>query len=96
MIRGLIFAATAGLAALTIAPQPLAAQEADPSAEADEMQQAMEMLGAMFPAEPLTADHEGRLPQATRIMATIIPEATLAEMAGSMFDKMLGLTRWRR
>lgn len=95
MIRRRIFAAAAGLAALTLAPQPLAAQDdaqdaAAPSAEADEMQQAMEMLGAMFPAEPLTADQEARLPQATRIIGKMIPEGTLAEMMGSMFDKMLG------
>ena len=95
MIRRHIFAAAAGLAALTLAPQPLAAQDdaqdaAAPSAEADEMQQAMEMLGAMFPAEPLTADQEARLPQAQRIIARMIPEGTLSEMMGSMFDKMLG------
>ena len=95
MIRRHIFAAAAGFAALTLAPQPLAAQDdaqdaAAPSAEADEMQQAMEMLGAMFPAEPLTADQEARLPQAQRIIARMIPEGTLSEMMGSMFDKMLG------
>ncbi|MEQ5788266.1 hypothetical protein J3454_10210 [Erythrobacter sp. NFXS35] len=95
MIRRRIFTATAGLAALTLAPQPLAAQEpaqedAALSAEPDEMQQAMAMLGAMFPAEPLTADQEARLPQAQRIIARMIPEGTLSEMMGSMFDKLLG------
>ncbi len=64
--------------------------EAASASEADEMQQAMAMLGAMFPAEPLTADQEARLPQAQRIINRMIPEGTLAEMMGSMFDQMLG------
>lgn len=95
MIRGRIFAATAGLAALALAAPPLAAQEAAPevdaaTSEAEEMQQAMAMLSGMFPAEPLTAEQEARLPQAQRIIAALIPEGTLGEMMGGMFDKIMG------
>ncbi|OBV10573.1 DUF2059 domain-containing protein [Erythrobacter dokdonensis] len=93
MIRRRIFAATAGIAALALVPPPLAAQDAAPEAErdeADEMQQAMAMLSGMFPAETLTAEQEARLPQARRIIAALIPEGTLAEMMGGMFDRMMG------
>lgn len=93
MIRRRIFAATTALAALALVAPPLAAQDAAPEAgqsEADEMQKAMAMLSGMFPAEPLTPEQEARLPQAQRIIAALIPEGTLAEMMGGMFDKMMG------
>ncbi len=93
MIRRRIFAATTALAALALTAPPLAAQDAPTEAEqseAEEMQQAMAMLSGMFPAEPLTPEQETRLPQAQRIIAALIPEGTLAEMMGGMFDKMMG------
>lgn len=98
MIRR-IFIPAASLAALALAPQPLAAQDmaedtaaAEPATEGegDPMAQAMGMLGAMFPVEPLTADQQGRLPQASRIITRMIPEGTLGEMMGGMFDKLFG------
>lgn len=98
MIRRMILSA-AGLAALTLASAPLAAQASDEQvdlaadatvAEDDEMQQTMAMLGSMFPVEPLTAEQDVRLPQARRIIDRMIPEGALGEMMGSMFDKMLG------
>lgn len=57
--------------------------------EADEMQQAMAMLTGMFPAEPLTADQQARLPQAQRIIDRMIPEGTMAELMGSMYEQLL-------
>lgn len=94
-----IFKAAAAALALVVSFPALAAQDEDvmledaeaaaPS-EADELEQAMAMLGAMFPAEPLTAEQEARLPQAQRIIGRMIPEGTMAEMMGSMFDQMLG------
>lgn len=102
MIRRILIPA-ASLAALALAPQPLAAQDsaeetaaAEPAAEGDgegegdPMAQAMGMLSAMFPVEPLTADQQGRLPQASRIITRMIPEGTLGEMMGGMFDKLMG------
>jgi hypothetical protein len=97
-----VLLATGAVLTLLITPAMLAAQEAEPMAEevtmaeaavaegSDEMAQAMAMLGGMFPAEPLTAEQETRLPQAQRIIAQIIPEGTLADMMGSMYEKMLG------
>lgn len=97
-----VLLATGVVLALLTTPATLAAQEAETQAEEvmiddaataegpDEMAQAMAMLGTMFPAEPLTAEQEVRLPQAQRIIAQMIPEGTMAEMMGSMFDKMLG------
>ena len=92
MIRR-IFVCLAGIAAVSLVPQPLAAQtEADPHSEtgAAEMDQTMAMLGKMFPAEPLTAEQEARLRQAKRIITRMIPDGTLGEMMGGMLDKMLG------
>ncbi|OYU19303.1 MAG: hypothetical protein CFE34_06170 [Rhodobacteraceae bacterium PARR1] len=97
MIRR-IFVRLAGLATLSLVPQPLAAQaEADPHSAtghsetgAAEVDQTMAMLGKMFPAEPLTIEQEVRLPQAQRIITRMIPEGTLGEMMGGMLDKMLG------
>jgi hypothetical protein len=101
MIRRILIPA-ASLAALALVPQPLAAQDmADETAPAegaaegaseetgDPMAEAMGMLGAMFPADPLTAEQEARLPQATRIITRMIPEGTLGEMMGGMFDTLM-------
>lgn len=84
MIRRL-FIGTAALAALALTPQPLLAQESP-----EQIDQAMAMLGQMFPAEPLTPEQETRLPQAQRIITRMIPEGTLGELMGSMFDKLMG------
>ncbi|WP_066527441.1 DUF2059 domain-containing protein [Erythrobacter sp. CCH5-A1] len=90
------FAAAASLAALALAPQPVAARNAQddvaaqPAGEGDPMQAAMDQLGAMFPVEPLTPEQQARLPQATRIITRMIPEGTLGEMMGGMFDRLLG------
>lgn len=100
-MKTILLAASTALSLLT-APAMLSAQTTQPQSEEvmiddaavagepDEMAQAMAMFGAMFPAEPLTADQEARLPQAQRIIGRMIPDGTLSEMMGSMFDKMLG------
>jgi hypothetical protein len=94
-----MFKTAAVALALAVTTPALAAQgeevmlddaEAAAASGADEMQQAMAMLGAMFPAEPLTAEQEARLPQAQRIIARIIPEGSMGELMGGMFDQMLG------
>lgn len=95
MIRR-IFTSAASLAALALVPQPLAAQNAhddvatQDAGEVDPMQEAMDQLSAMFPVEPLTAEQQARLPQATRIITRMIPDGTMGEMMGTMFDKLLG------
>ena len=89
MITRRIIAATAALSAFAMTAPPLAAQDSPP-AQADDMEQTMAMLGGMFPAEPLTAEQEARLPQANRIIAAIIPEGSLGEMMGGMFDRIMG------
>jgi hypothetical protein len=85
---GFLLAPLAGLSLLS-APAALAAQEDNPPTQA-EMEQAMALFGDMFPVEPLTPEQEARLPQAQRIIARMIPDGTMAEMMGTMFDKMLG------
>lgn len=88
----MVLAATAAFCT----PAHLAAQDEPPAATVgerlpdDEMEQAMAMLGTMFPAEPLTAEQQDRLPQAKRIIERMIPEGTMAEMMGSIFDNLLG------
>lgn len=79
MIRKSIVALGAGLALFT---QPLAAQEED---SADE---AFAAFAQMFAAEPLTTEQEARLPLAQTIVGKMIPEGTLGEMMGGMFDSI--------
>ncbi|WP_086738535.1 DUF2059 domain-containing protein [Erythrobacter colymbi] len=97
---GILLAASAALTT----PAVLAAQDTPPPAPmvvgeridgpagsgAEGMDQAMAALGAMFKVEPLTAEQEARLPQAQRVINRMIPEGTLGEMMGGMFDKLLG------
>ena len=95
MARTRIWLAPLAGCALISAPPALAAQAQDAapaeiSAIDEELDQAMAMLGGMFPAEPLTAEQEARLPQAQRIIARIIPPGTMGEMMGGMMDQMLG------
>jgi hypothetical protein len=87
--------AAASALSLLAAPAAFAAQDSPPPVEAvspegEEMEQTMAMLGSMFPAEPLTEEQQARLPQAQRVVNRMIPEGTLGEMMGSMFDKIMG------
>ncbi|MBD2843364.1 DUF2059 domain-containing protein [Erythrobacter rubeus] len=66
------------------------ASEDNTASELNEFEQAMAAAGTMFAVEPLSAEQEGRLPQASRIVALMIPEGTLAEMMGSTFDQIMG------
>lgn len=96
-----LFTAFAGLT-LATAPVTLAAQDAEAPAEevmvddaaageeADPMEQAMAMLGAMFTAEPLNAEQQARLPAAQGLIAKIIPEGTMGEMIDKMMGGVLG------
>ncbi len=87
---------TAGLGlSLAVATPAFAQSEGDVAVndqevEMAEMEQAMAMLGNLFQVEPLTAEQEARLPLATQIVGKMIPEGSMAEMMGSMFDDMLG------
>lgn len=93
MSRTPIWLAPLAGCALIAAPAALAAQDTPPaetSAASAELDRAMEMLGSMFPAEPLTAEQQARLPQAQRIIARIIPPGTLGDMMGGLMDQMLG------
>ena len=71
---------------------PVMAQDASASDEMSdaEMAEFATMMGGLITAEPLTTEQEGRLPQAARIVEKMMPEGTMAEMMGSMFDEMLG------
>lgn len=76
------------LAAATLlfaATSPAIAQDAD-LAEPDPFA----AMASMFQAEPLTPEQEARLPMATRLVEKLIPQGSLGEMMGSMFNSMLG------
>ncbi|WP_301751993.1 hypothetical protein [uncultured Erythrobacter sp.] len=83
-------------AALIALPGALAAQDTVPeataatAADSDGMDEAMAKLRGMFPAEPLTAEQQARLPAAERLIARIIPEGTMAEMIDKMMGGVLG------
>jgi hypothetical protein len=97
MVRRFVLAPLAGV--MLLAGAPALAQEGDvPPADSitltdsdatTEEMNPFAMLGAMFTAEPLTPEQEGRLPQATALMAKLIPEGTMSDMMGSMFDKLI-------
>ena len=77
------------LAAILAAAGPASAQDAtqmDPQA----MDQAMAQMGEMFPVVPLTADEQQRLPAARAIVGRIMPEGTMGELMGSMFENIMG------
>lgn len=80
-----------GAASLVLAAQPLRAQDSTATAdEAKSPEKAMEMLGAMFKAEPLTPEQEARVPLAQQVVDKMIPPGTYGEVMGSMFNKILG------
>ncbi|MEL7444724.1 MAG: DUF2059 domain-containing protein [Pseudomonadota bacterium] len=87
-------ATSTGLALASV--QPAFAQEMEEATAEetvnvdDPISEAFAELGGMFAVEPLTPEEEMRLPLATRIIEKMIPEGTMAEMMGSMFDDMLG------
>ena len=47
------------------------------------------ILGAMFEADPLTPEAEARLPAATSVAASLVPEGVYGEMMGQMMDSFL-------
>ena len=48
------------------------------------------MLSSMFEAEPLSAEAEARLPAASSVAASLVPEGIYGEMMGQMMDSFLG------
>ena len=89
MISRRILAATAGLAALALIPQPLAAQE-ERNSEGASIDMMADLFGGLFQAEPLTPEQEVRVPAAGALIATMVPEGFYAEMMGEMMDSMIG------
>lgn len=47
------------------------------------------MLSTMFEPEPLTAEAEARLPAATSVASSLVPEGVYGEMMGQMMDSFL-------
>ncbi|MEL7687409.1 DUF2059 domain-containing protein [Citromicrobium bathyomarinum] len=47
------------------------------------------ILGAMFEADPLTAEAKARLPEANAVAASLIPEGVYGAMMGQMMDSFL-------
>jgi hypothetical protein len=87
MMRRMMLLASAALS-LALAPAPAVAQddEAAQAAVAD----AFADLASAFEVEPLTPEQEARLPAARRVVERVLPDGTMAEMMGSMFDGLLG------
>lgn len=97
MVRKVLLAPLAGIMLLSAAPvlaqddddaiptQMSATTDPDPAEEMDPFT----MLAGMFAAEPLTAEQEARLPQASAIIDKLIPEGSLGEMMGQTFDKFV-------
>ena len=71
---------------LVLASQPAIAED---DAEAKQAE-VMAVLAEAFKVEPLNAEQAARLPLATALIDQIVPDGTMDEMMGSMFDGMLG------
>ena len=80
--------AAAGGLALTMAT-PLAAQDGVQDTDAESAFLA-DLFTDVFTAEPLTADQEARLPAASAVVDTMMPEGFYAEMMTSSIDAMMG------
>ncbi|MFN3863215.1 MAG: DUF2059 domain-containing protein [Erythrobacter sp.] len=92
MIRRRIFAATTVLAALALAPQPLAAQQPASDAEVEAVTGAMAQIFGK--AEPLSAEQQARIPAAEQVVVRIFPPGTYAKMMNDtmkpMMDNIMG------
>lgn len=87
-----VFVGLSGLAALSLVPQPIAAQDnAKPHSETADAgnDEVMAQFEGMFPSEPLTSDQQARLPQAQRIVSRVFPDGTISEMMGGMMDGLI-------
>lgn len=71
---------------LALAGQSVSAEETNGAEEAE----MMAALADVFQVEPLTPEQQARLPLATDLIDQIMPDGTMGEMMGSMFDRMLG------
>ncbi len=92
MIKRAILVTTASLA-LTSASPALADAHVEPDSEgisADAMDQAMSMIGDLFEAEELTDEQLARLPAATTVVSTMLPEGFYSELMADMMDSIMG------
>lgn len=88
-MRRLLTLAAATLA-LGMAMPAVAQDEADlnPKAQA-QMDKVASLLGGLFQAEPLTAEQEERLPEASAVVAQIMPDGFYSKMMREMMDKTM-------
>ncbi|RIV93382.1 hypothetical protein D2V17_00470 [Aurantiacibacter xanthus] len=75
------------VAALAAAAMPAPAFAQADSADVDA--ETMELIGAIFQPPPLTQAEEARLPAATALIDKIVPNGTMGEMMGGMFEGFL-------
>lgn len=89
-LAGLLLAAGTPALAQEAAAGPPVRQPGAVSLQAeDEKADPFAMLSGLFAVEPLTAEQEARLPQATAIIARLVPDGAMAEMMGTMFDRII-------
>lgn len=103
MKRGTVLAVPLALAlALCTIGAPLAAQDEGESpdwpqagdheaesGDADEMGAIAAMIGGLFQAEPLTPEQEARLPAATGVVGTMMPEGFYGKMMAGVMEKTM-------
>ncbi|NCP19403.1 MAG: DUF2059 domain-containing protein [Erythrobacter sp.] len=56
---------------------------------ADAMAMVAALIGGLFQADPLTPEAEARLPLATEVAGSLVPEGVYGEMMGQMMDSFL-------
>ncbi|KWV94752.1 DUF2059 domain-containing protein [Erythrobacter sp. AP23] len=72
---------------------PALAQDAPKDANGEESAAKLDrfsgMMAGLFQTDPLTAEQEARLPAATAVVGTMMPEGFYGEMMADMMDKMI-------
>lgn len=74
---------------IVIEMSPYGEEEAEGEMDALGIAMISAMLGEMFKAEPLTPAAQARLPAATLVAASLLPEGVYGEMMGQMMDSFL-------
>lgn len=91
--RGFLAGAAAlalSVACLAGGAQALAQETSEPQSEPtpEQMEEVMGMFAGLFQTEPLTPEQEARLPAATAVVTTMMPEGFYAQMMGDMMDQI--------
>ncbi len=88
-MKKLLFVAGSAVALASVSMPAVAQDEAEGAMTEADMADAMAGFAELYPAEPLTAEQEARLPTARRVVSYFMPEGAMVEMMDSMFGGII-------